>query len=662
MDQHPYITGHGALQTATAEPRQYTPLVVSGLFVLTAAATIAFCAGAAVMDVIRERISTDPSVRIAIAMACGTCILPLLLLWTPFVSWSPALVRIVVAALLLKRILSFDRAAFRRWRAASRAGWLAALAVLAIAAIWLSIAQVDGAPVPGEIDGVHHLMLTRLIVDRGGLPADLSPFIAGAPLAYHWGAHANAAAVTWLLGVHEPFAVAQVLVWYGAFLRILCVFCMYAATRSITGDRMAALVAAGLTATVSALPAALVAQGRFTHLAGVAVLPAVIATSPLSRHPLRRSLLAALLLCGLFLIHVRVALFAALWLAIAGIATLRKSRRSWRAFGMAAAVALLLVLPWCVRLAHQAEVRAMLRGNAFAQAQNQWTQRYVPAPLLWLTHNGALLSAATAGMSGVAGLGVTASGERFWSIVWWLIVCITAARAVKRRDVRSRNGPWRGAASIAIWVALCAAVLMFAPQKLDVTNVVPYAAGVLTAFVPVILVAGALIGWVLRVAVFRHRLLVAAALLIVCWLTAVQEQASERLRTTVSDDDVQALMWIERNVPAEALFSVMAHPFYGAVIGQDAGYWLAVLTNRRSVLPPLIYAWYLPPDDVQRLNRTLERITLPHATTATLASAGVTHVYIGAATPAAVREAVASSVAGDVVYASGNAVVLRLRR
>jgi hypothetical protein len=240
---------------------------VIGLIVLAAACLVAFVVGSLTIRVAGLAPSPDPVANVAMSLATGVSVTPLLIEWFPL-RWTPLWARLFVGALALLWVLRVPwrrRLYNLRRRPTAHSVTLAALITVIVA---LSVLQVWSAAVPPGIDSVRHIMLTRLIEAHGGLPPALEPFIRGGTLAYHWGAHANVAMTGLLLGFTEPFSVAALLISYAAFLRIVCCLTIYAVARSLFRDPRAAMLAAAIAAGVNALPAELVMQGRFTQLAG----------------------------------------------------------------------------------------------------------------------------------------------------------------------------------------------------------------------------------------------------------------------------------------------------------------------------------------------------------------------------------------------------------
>jgi len=123
--------------------------------------------------------------------------------------------------------------------------------------------------------------------------------------------------------------------------------------------------------------------------------------------------------------------------------------------------------------------------------------------------------------------------------------------------------------------------------------------------------------------------------------------------------DRRAMNWIARNTPPGARFAVDARPWTGpAWVGVDGGYWIGVATGRQSILPPLLYAWTLPPAEVARINSVLEQWS--ERRWDVLRDAGVTHIYCGSLSPPARRATLLADPRARLIYRDGGAVVFEL--
>jgi NADH:ubiquinone oxidoreductase subunit 6 (subunit J) len=423
-------------------------------------------------------------------------------------------------------------------------------------------------------------------------------------------------------------------------------------------DRVAGLVGATLLFFVSAIPFALLFWGRLTHLAGVSVLPVLItAVLLLDRAPsLRRVLLLGLLLAGLFLIHVRVAVIGMTFVAV--FCLLSRSGRVIVAGLAALLVAAILIGPWVVHLAQLDLVRTISTGRSFHQAENAWTQRYVPPGLLWLPNAGLLLSLGTAGLSGLAGLGVSGV-VRIVSGLWWVLLVATLARATSRRS----RDMWRGLLLLVTW---CIAMFLLLDVRwpVDVTRVVPWAAAVLVLFVPVVLACGTLVAWVVRAWLPKYCIGVTATAVLMFAASMAVYAPKYELPRSVAESDLDAFRWAQQHLSPQSLIVTPVRPWFGAFVGADAGYWLGVLTDKQTLLPPALYAWAMPPARVEALNATLQEWfddPTGHGLAA-LRAAGVTHVYFASNTDPKLFQRFASLSGCTAVYEHGVVRIVAIRQ
>jgi hypothetical protein len=266
----------------------------------------------------------------------------------------------------------------------------------------------------------------------------------------------------------------------------------------------------------------------------------------------------------------------------------------------------------------------------------RWTSPAdVRANLLWVPHTGELLSAATAGLTGIANIGPLTIVARVASFAWWLAIVVFAMK---------RRRPKALIFALVILAAWCALTLLF----LNVTHLqfATNTSAAITAFVPICIAAGALIAW--AVAPFRRAGVIVVT--IVCCAIGITTLSNVINPATViaNDADVEALKWLRASTPSTTTIVGRVQPWYGgAFIGVDGAYWSSVLADRRSLPPPSLYGWSGTYGEME-LFLARWRDEYPFVAPATLDEAkhlGITHVYFGRGTPPA-----APAKVGSVVY------------
>ena len=454
----------------------------------------------------------------------------------------------------------------------------------------------------------------------------------------------------------SPPDIPTFLLQYGQALNALTLLMMYAAGRVLLRSREGGLFAAVLAVFVSYYPAFYVSWGRYTHLTGTLVLPPLmIALWQLARarRPWRWMIAAALLAAGLVLIHVRIALFAMAFALVLLVATRPFLLRTIFRWGIAALVAGLLAGPWLVALAKNPHV-----GDVVTPTPSGGLPMHIVGSL----HNRELLAIASAGVSGMAGWLEMPTWGRVASAAWWLLI-VFVSRLEPKSARAKRRMPWGALALLGGWALILSLTLYWRPLGLDLTALASLDSALITMFIPLSLAGAALITWVLARLVPNLRdsaTFVVAAVLAVAGSFMVRDVINPQTVFT-EPADLRALHWIERNVPANAVFAVDARPWMApAWVGIDGGYWLHVTTGRKSILPPLLYGWSLPTAEVGRINTLLDRWSRWNSFEA-LRAAGVTHVYLGARATDAKRAMLLASPHVRVVHRDGRAIVLALR-
>ncbi len=597
--------------------------------------------------VLNLRLSHDILTRVAIEIGLGLAFWPLLLLFTDLfgLRWSPAVGRFSALLVCVASFVDFVWVPGTTWQRRQRRlrkefKWLSVFGIIFILTFVTRCLHIRDLALPPWIDSVHHTMVVRLLVERGALPETYAPFIVGGRFFYHWGYHALVAWLAWFLDRTEAFAIAQLVLHFGQVLNTLAVLMLYAAGRVLFDSRRAGLLAALITGLVSWFPAYYVTWGRYTQLAGLLVLiPFLIMLWDIrSRPTYARMGGAALLGAGLFLIHIRVFIFAGTFISALIIFLLLG--RDWRTLGRWALIGLvivLLILPWLrVLVNYQQERSSILVSNSPSKIE-EFNQNYniVQKDLLWAPRNRQLLSIATAGITGILGWGAAPLWERVLSFLWLSALGYLLVR--KRGSFPGRLG--RALGLLTLWCLLTVLLLNLHLLGLPNIGIIHNNSALIALFVPLALSVGGLSAWILKeVCPGRWAWLSMLCLVssVALWGTFTMTDVVNPTTVLAKSADVEAMYWIRENTSAEARFAVNIWPWLGqAYAGSDGGYWIPVLTDRFSVLLPALYTSALPRADVLRVNQTLTawyhvQQMDDQMLRRWLQENDITHVYIGA--------------------------------
>ncbi len=458
-------------------------------------------------------------------------------------------------------------------------------------------------------DSYQHTMLAQLLIDRGGLFQSWEPYVPLRSLTYHFGFHSLVAAQHWLSG--QPATTAVIAV--GQVLNVLAVLGLYPLAVHLTGNRWAGVSAVLVAGLLSPMPQFYINWGRYTQLAGQAVLPIAILLTLYAVEGRRRReiLLAGLVVAGLGLTHYRVFLFYLCfflaWLPFHLVNEgdrMRRIRRALTRLSLVGFVALLFDLPWLINLF------SSRLANMYGQLAKGQASTFVRT-------------------------GYNAVGDIHPYLPAGLIVFMLLA--VLWALVRHQ----RGATVVIVWTVFL--LLLANPSLLGLsgTGVVNNFAVFIALYIP----AGLLIGYLLGDAIGTLRkwhplaghVIVALFLLVGLLGARTTIGARDSQFQMISRPDIEAMTWIRQNTPADARFLVNGFTAYGdsVVVGADAGWWIPLLTGRANTVPPLIYGTEktarpeMRQDLLTFYHRVLQADFRDTGTAIWLRKAGITHVYLG---------------------------------
>lgn len=435
-------------------------------------------------------------------------------------------------------------------------------------------------------DSYQHTLITQLLVDNRGLFTSWQPYTDLTTFSYHFGFHSLAAVYHWFTGLSIP----QSTLWTGQILNILAVVSLVPLAVRLGRTRWASVAALLLAGLLFQMPNFYLNWGRYPQLAGQVILASLawLLWDWLDHKKQPRSAVLALclIIAGLAMTHYRVVIMTLLFLLTYGLLYLRKSN----AFNLITktltlgAGSLLLFLPWFMR-AFSSDLTKWLQNKLSVQVQHN------PTSALQLTE------------LEIIGAYIPA--------IFWLIFILCIAWGLWRRE--------KGIALISLWWFL---ILLAANPywiNLPSEDLLDSFAVLIAAYFPAALIIGASAGWVIsNLDIFlnaqadsRYRTARSVSILLVVMLFSLSGIRAARARlfdiqyptfALVTRPDLRAAAWIKSNTPENASFLANSLFAYdnNLIVGSDAGWWLPLLAQRRTSIPPLTYGIEKGPNETYR--------------------------------------------------------------
>ena len=210
----------------------------------------------------------DPILSFVQAVGISLAMIPLLALagFVTGLRFSIALIVILLLVCLLLVVGGLIQHGFwlpRRYRLHLVIG----LAVFGSVLAW-RFYQARDLLLPNWVDSQHHFLIIKTILESGGVPQDLMPYLP-MPFYYHFGNHA----VTALFTALSNLPIGQAMLILGQVLNAAVGLSVYALGKTLWRNWRPALAAALLVSFATRMPAYYLSWGRYTLLTGLVLLP-----------------------------------------------------------------------------------------------------------------------------------------------------------------------------------------------------------------------------------------------------------------------------------------------------------------------------------------------------------------------------------------------------
>lgn len=449
------------------------------------------------------------------------------------------------------------------WKTAFSKTWLIALLVLAIFVIW-RLWQARELVFPNWVDSQHHVLIIRKIIENGGLPSTLEPYLPG-PFYYHFAFHT----VTAFFSVLSGLAPEQAVLILGQVLNACVGISVYALAKAVGRDWRVGLLAAFFVTFVTKMPGYYLTWGRYTLLMGVMILPVAMAEVDVLRRGAAkwsRTIGLFLLTVGTLLSHYLAAFLLAVYFLIVGfdwvIESIKKKKADWLAILTLAApafIGLLASIRWYIRILRYS-VGVVDRGiqlseNALTINTDQIDYlKYILGP------NASYV------LMGLAALGL-----------FYLLY---------KRDWRT-FGIW---STVLVFFSIPTGIVVFSFQNYYFDLVLFIGISLLSA-----LFAVGILDFMLEK--FNKKIYITLPILLLL-LGLISFGAYENYDAIndstilVNSADQSALEWIKQHTPEDARFFVNTTNWgYGMYRGVDGGGWILPTTGRWSLAPTIFYTF-----------------------------------------------------------------------
>jgi hypothetical protein len=490
---------------------------------------------------------------------------------------------------------------------------------------------------PAWVDSVHHALLVRLIAEAGRVPASFEPYMP-VSLYYHFGFHANAALFSRL----AQLTAEQSLLIFGQIVNAVVGLAVYRLAIALWGDWRRGVVAMVFVGFIFQMPGYYLTWGRYTLLTGLILLAlAMAAAVELSRAPgWHRAILLAVFTLGTLLVHYFAAILLAVFYALVLIARFWTSgRRNWRdrpiwlllGSGLAAVI---ISSPWLLHVLRESQ--AFISLNVVTPGQD-------------------LDAAYFSNYWGYLGFLL---GPRRSHLVHSLALALFMLLA------------WRPPNRVlAVWTLIIGVLSL--PWGLHLEPFRPDH-GVIIAFLPAALFFGDFFGSLLDTRVeprlwIQIRIYLAVLfVLLVGWGIRDMRRIVNPITNFAKQADLEALHWIDENVPQDARFFINTTRWLGgAYRGIDGGWWIQPVTGRETIVPPLLYIqgdvdWVWDVIEQGGKAAALQGCT-PEFWDLT-DELGLDYVYLGLSPGAVTLEQLQLCPGVELIYTSGGVHVFQLHR
>lgn len=544
--------------------------------------------GGILVNILPIKSEHDRFLKIGLASGISLAIVPVFMLWTSkfnirLESWIIRWIFVLLSVIYLYQNRHSILIFFRKTTPSINRRLLTdiAMAAIIIAALFIRFAMIRDLAAPAWVDSVHHALITNLIVENGGYPDNYSPLPEISTHNYHPGYHSLIAVFMWLANRDITYSMLII----GQVLNTLCVIAVYLLAKSMTNNRLAAIIAGLITGFITPMPAYYTSWGRYTQLTGLLILPTAyyltlrcwktvnvhenIGSYITKKSNFSLTIITVLTYSGIFLTHYRASAYLACLLISFFLVQLFLSRNK----------------PKLRRKTIQFPILIILITSSALLITWEWWPSLISSLLIPRV------------------VTIVSSQPRFFDDFSWgyltpvygNIAMVLAILGCILGLIRKKSFPYL----IIIWVLLLFLLANINALGFPGAKLINNTSVTIALFIPISILSGYLIaiiillgrkplvGWPKKL----YQLVISMSLVFVMIMGARKIIPIINPTTVLfRQPDYEALDWIQNNIPTDEIIAI--NPFawgFGMYAGDDGGYWISPLTKHLSIPPPALY-------------------------------------------------------------------------
>jgi hypothetical protein len=410
-------------------------------------------------------------------------------------------------------------------------------------------------------DSYHHTMISQLLVDNKGLFNSWLPYAELGSFTYHFGFHSAVAVFHWISGE----GIVDSILWVGQVMNGMSVFVLYPLVMALNQkNRWGAIAAVLVAGLLLSYPMFYVNWGRYTQITGQTILPILMIYF---FHLIKQEkidwkflFLGGIVVTGLALTHYRVFILAVLFCLVSLVLYIQKdrARRTLLNILFLSVLSLIMFLPWLFNL----------WGGNLAK--------------------GTVINIGSPVIEGIQPIDFIRQLVTYYPLwIWITFILVVIISIIKFK---------KNALVLFIWSVFL--ILIVNPHwlRLPGEGIIDDLTVLIGFYIPLTVLLGLLVTYVISGIPILGKLspkiyLILILILSIYGFNLQRTIVNQHMYAYLTKPDLKAIKWLGENASLEDKVLVNYEFSYGggAITGVDAGWWIPLLTQRMTNLPPITF-------------------------------------------------------------------------